>query len=188
MARSLEFIAIGNQQDLGLPNLRCVPWVFEKTARALYKARLSAMRSCGADYMCFVDGGEDILLPGFVESMQYMADQDVPLGYADQLVNGKTRDIDTSYTPKKYMNDHSIIHHGVVCRTADLNAIDWPDGSYSWEVIAYGMLAKQGFAHDRVPRYDWRPQLTGARLWPTYGIAIISSKRFLNGLPEVKHR
>lgn len=184
MARSLEFVAIGEQQALGLPNLRCVPWVFQKHARDLYQRRLEAMRSCTAEFMCFVDGGEDILLPDFAEVMQNFANQDLPIAYADELIHGKPHAA-PDFTLQRFIVDHSIIHHGVVCRTQDLLEIKWPDGVYSWEVIAYGTLAQKGFLHDRIPRYDYRPSPTGARMWPTYTIGVISSKRFLKGYPEV---
>jgi hypothetical protein len=187
MAPSLEFVAIGDQRALGLPNLRCVPWVVQKHARALYERRLEAMRASTAEYLCFIDGGEDVLLPGFVEAMQALAAKDVAIGYAAELVIGVQHVTDLEFTLRKFICNHSLIHHGVVCRNEDLRAIKWPAGSYSWEVIAYGTLAQRSFAYDPTPRYDWRPAPTGARLWPTYGIAIISSKRFLNGLPAVRH-
>lgn len=187
MARSLEFITLGDQEGLDLPNLRCVPLAAEKKARALYERRLEAMRSCSAEYLCFVDGDEDILLPGFAEAMQALANQDVPIGYADELIHGKLRSA-PDFTLQGFINDHSIIHHGVVCRMDDLLQINWPAGSYAWEVIAYGTLAQKGFVHDCTPRYDYRPSSGGARLWPTYAIAIVSSKRWLKGYPEVQFK
>lgn len=187
MARSLEFIALGDQEGLGLPNLRCVPLAAEKKARALYERRLEAMRTCSAEYLCFVDGQEDILLPGFAQAMQSLADTGAPIGYADELIHGKLRAV-PDFTLQGFINDHSIIHHGVVCRTEDLRSIDWPSGSYAWEVIAYGTLAQKGFVHDRRAWYDYRPGPNGARLWPTYPIAVISSKRWLKGYPEVRFR
>lgn len=184
MATRLEFIAIGEQPGLTLPNLRRVP-LADKHARHLYARRLEAMRACTADYLCFVDGDEDVLLPGFADAMQALADTGAPIAYADELVHGVHRAA-PDFTLPRFMGDHSIIHHGVCCRVDALRSIDWPTGSYAWEVIAYGTLAQRGFVHDTTPRYDYRPGPHGARLWSSYGIAVISSKRFLNGLPEVR--
>jgi hypothetical protein len=185
MARFLEFIALGEQGGLALPNLRCVPLAAAKNARALYERRLEAMRSSEADYLCFVDGGEDAVLPGFAAAMQALADADMPIGYAAELVHGQARE-HKPFTLRNYVLDFAMIHHGVVCRRKDLLAIDWPTGVYSWEVLAYGALAQRGFAYDPTPRYDWRPGPDGARLWPSYAHGVINSLRWLQGLDTTK--
>jgi hypothetical protein len=182
MSVRLEFIALGDQRIDGVP-VRCAP-LAEPNAGALYRRRLDAMRSSAAEYLCFIDGGSDACLPGFVDAMQDLADRGEPLGYAAELVHGKAHDR-PAFSLQAFITDHSIIHHGVVCRREALLAIDWPAGCYSWEVIAYGTLAQQGFAHDPVPRYDWRPGRGGARLWPSYSRAIVNGKRWLQGMPGV---
>ncbi len=180
MARSLEFLALGEQRADAVP-LTCVP-LAAPNATALYKRRLEAVRASGADYVCFVDGGDDVCLPGFVDAMQALADSGAPLGYAVELVHGELRETPV-FTLPNFLRDHSIIHHGVVCDREALLAINWPDGCYSWETIAYGSLAQRGFVRDDTPRYDWRPGPTGARLWPTYAIGVVYAKRWLQGLP-----
>lgn len=182
MPRSVEFIALGEQTIPGVP-LRCVPLAKPKP-RALYERRLEAAMASSADYVCFVDGGEDVCLPGFADAMQALADQGRPLGYAAELVHGQPRR-DQAYSRDAFMRDFSIVHHGVVCRVADLRAIAWPAGCYCWEVIAYGSLADRGNVFDPVPRYDWRPGPGGARLWPGYARGIVNSLRWLQGLPGV---
>lgn len=185
MARSLEFIALGDQAIDGVP-LRCVP-LAEPNAAALYRRRIEAMRSSQAEYLCFVDGGDDVCLPGFVDAMQALADLDQPIGYAAELVHGQRHD-KPPFTLRNFIRDFSIIHHGVVCRVADLQAMTWPAGHYSFEVLAYGRLAQIGNAHDPVPRYDWRPGPDGARLWPTYAQGIVYSLRELQGLSGIHSR
>lgn len=184
MTHSLEFVSIGQQAIDGVP-LRCVP-LAEPHAAALYRRRLEAVRSSEAEYICFVDGGADVCLPGFVEAMQTLADSGAALGYAAELVHGQPRPTQP-FTLANYLRDFSMIHHGVVCRVADLKEMDWPAGLYSFEVLAYGRLAQLGHVYDPVPRYDWRPGRCGARLWPTYAPAIIYSLRALQGLGGNAH-
>lgn len=179
MAPSLEFVSIGEQKIPGVP-LRCVP-LAEPNARALYRRRLEAVRSSKTDYLCFVDGGEDICLPGFADAMQALANRGEPLGYAAELVHGQPRTT-KPFTLANFVQDFSIIHHGVVVRVADLLEMVWPDGVYSFEVLAYGRLATLGHVYDPAPRYDWRPGPEGARLWPTYAPGVIYSLRTLQGL------
>lgn len=180
MATRLEFIAIGEQRIEGVP-LRCVP-LAEPNPRALYWRRLEAAMSCDADYLCFVDGGEDICLPGFADAMQVLADTGAALGYAAELVHGKPRPT-KPYTRSNFITDFSMIHHGVVCHVASLREIQWPDGCYCWEALAYGTLAEKSVAYDPIARYDWRPGRGGARLWPGYTRGIVNSLRHLQGLP-----
>lgn len=179
MALPLEFISLGAQSIAGVP-LRCVP-LAEKNPQALYERRLEAALGSEADYICFVDGGEDVCLPGFAEAMAALADRGLSLGYAAELVHGLPRG-DQRYSRKAFLRDFSIIHHGVVCRVADLRDIAWPTGCYCWEAIAYGMLAERGCAYDETPRYDWRPGSGGARLWPGYTRAVVNSLRWIQGL------
>lgn len=179
MARSLDFVALGDQCIEGVP-LRCLP-LAEKNALALYRRRLEALETCEADYLCFVDGNEDVCLPGFVEAMQALADAEQPLGYASELVWAKEV-AKPAFTLSGFLRDFTLIHHGVVCNVERLRKIKWPSGVYSWEVIAYGTLAQQGFVFDPIPRYDYRPSPGGARLWPSYSHGIINSLRFLQGL------
>lgn len=182
---SLEFLSLGEQTIPGVP-LRCVP-LAAPNAEALYARRLEAALSSKADYVCFVDGGEDVCLPGFAEAMQALADAKPALGYASELVYGREVPRPT-YSRQDFILDHSLVHHGVVCSTEALRRIKWPEGCFSWEVIAYGTLADQGILHDPVPRYDWRPGPHGARMWPSYCRAIINSKRWLQGLGTINMR
>jgi len=176
---TLEFISIGEQRIEGVP-LRCVA-LSEPNPGALYRRRLDAMYSCKADYLCFVDGGDDVCLPGFVEAMQALADTGAAIGYADELQHGSARVDLPAFSLKAFLRDHSIIHHGVVCRVDLLRAYAWPAGCYSWETLAYGTLAQLGFAYDSVPRYDWRPGPNGARLWGGFARGINNSKLHLQG-------
>lgn len=178
----LEFVSLGQQQIDGVP-LRCVPLAAPRPAE-LFRRRLEAVRSSSAEYICFVDGGSDVCLPGFAQAMHNLAAQGEPLGYAPELVHGKPQP-PRPYTRAGFIRDFTTIHHGVVCRVADLLSIDWPDGCYCWEVIAYGALAERGFAFDPLPRYDWRPGAGGARLWPGYARGVVNSLRWLQNLPGV---
>lgn len=180
MAPSLDFIALGEQRVDGVP-LRCVP-LAAANATALYRRRREAVATSTADYVCFVDGNEDLCLPGFVDAMTNLAAFGEPLGYAAELVHGKEHARDV-YTRAGFIYDHTLVHHGVVCSRKALLELAWPDGCYSWEVLAYGSLASKGFAYDPVPRYDWRPGPNGARLWPSYSVGIVYAKRWLQGAP-----
>lgn len=180
MSTPVEFLSLGEQSVDGVP-LRCVP-LAEPKAAALYQRRLEAVMGSEAEYICFVDGGADICLPGFADAMEALTRFQLPLGYAAELVHGKPLDRPV-FTPAGFFSDFALIHHGVVCRRKDLMAIPWPDGNYSFEVLAYGALARQGFAYDSTPRYDWRPGAGGARLWPDYPRAIMNSLLWLKGQP-----
>lgn len=177
----IDFIAIGEQVLPTVPTLRCVP-LADANAEALYQRRLEAMRSSVREWLCFVDGGPDLIGADFVPAMlglaRRAADQHVPIGYAAELIRGKAG-LSREFTMREFMTNHQVIHHGVVCSVAALNAIYWPEGCHAWEVIAYGTLAQQGFVFDPVPRYDWRPGPEGARRWPSYRQAVINSTEWL---------
>lgn len=175
-AAAVEFLSVGHQVVPGL-QLTCVPRS-EPRAEALYLARIAAVQAASAPYVCFIDGYGDRLLPGFVPTMQALAATGLPMGYAAELVRGRRRP-HVPWTLAAYLADHTIVHHGVVCRRADLLAIDWPPGCHLWEVIAYGTLAQGGVAYDPVPRYDWRPGPGGARLWADTAQALADSKAWL---------
>ena len=163
--------------------MTCVPRA-APTAAALYRARIDAVQLAQAPYVCWVDGYGDRLLPGFAAAMESLAAQGLPLGYAAELVRGRTRRR-VPWSLDAYLADHTIVHHGVVCRRADLLAIDWPgvgpgeNACYLWEIIAYGTLAQGGVACDPVPRYDWRPGPAGASLWADTQLAVEASKAWL---------
>lgn len=175
----IDFISLGEQSIPGVP-LRCLP-LAEANAPALYQRRLEAMRSCTQPYLCFVDGKEDICLPGFVEAMYELAHQGQALGYGRELQHG--REVrKPRFTLKEFIRDHTIIHHGVVCNVESLMNLEWPDqGCYAWEVLAYGQLATQTSPYDPVAHYDWRPGPGGARRWPSFNRAVFNAKAFLLG-------
>ena len=177
----IDFVALGEQMLPVVPTLRCVP-LAEPRAEALYMRRMDAMRSSPCEWMCFVDGGPDVLDTSFVPAMHDLAlraaDSGVPIGYAAELVRGKPG-MSVEFTMRGFLNNIQVIHHGVVCNVAALRTIDWPDGCHAWEVIAYGKLAQRGFVFDPVPRYDWRPDQHGARRWPSYREAVVNSIRWL---------
>lgn len=182
----IDFVALGEQQLPGLPTLRCVPAVPRGDAAGLYQARQKAVADSNCEWVCFVDGNEDILVPEFTSAMGALAFQadvaGVPIGYAAETIYGQPGRTGP-FEFQAFIQDHQLIHHGVVCRRQALLDIDWPHGRYAWEVIAYGVLAQQGFIYDPVPRYDWRPGPQGARTWPAYQFGLINSKRWLQGLP-----
>lgn len=177
----IDFVALGDQAPPAVPTLRCVP-LAEPHADALYRRRLEAMRSSTCEWLCFVDGGPDVIDPTFVPAMHALArraaDQGVPIGYAAELVRGRPG-LAQEFTLRGFLANMMLIHHGVVCNVEALRGIDWPVGTYSWEVIAYGTLAQRGFVFDPVPRYDWRPMPDGARTWPSYRVAIANATRWL---------
>ena len=177
----IDFIALGDQVLPAVPTLRCVP-LAAPHAEALYQRRLESMWSSRAEWLCFVDGGPDVIDPGFVPAMHALAlratEAGVPIGYAAELVRGKPG-IDCEFTLRGYLQNMMLIHHGVVCSTAALRTIGWPLGCYSWEVIAYGTLAQRGFVRDPRAYYDWWPGPDGARRWPSYRLALANSTRWL---------
>lgn len=177
----IDFVALGDQALPAVPMLRCVP-LAAPHATALYERRLEAMRSSPCEWMCFVDGGPDVIDPSFVPAMHALAlrakDAAVPIGYGAERIRGKSGP-DCEFTLRGYLQNIMLIHHGVVCRVAELIAIKWPFGCYSWEVIAYGTLAQRGYVRDPVPRYDWWPGPDGARRWPSYRQALVNSARWL---------
>ena len=176
MPALVEFLSVGHQVVPGI-ELTCVQLAEPNTA-ALYRQKLAAMRAATRPYVCMVDGFGDRLLPGFVQAMEALAATGKPLGYAAELVHGRGRPW-VPWTLDAYLREHTIVHHGVVCRRADLLQIEWPAGRYDWEVIAYGTLAQGGVAADPVPRYDWRPGAGGASLWGDTGDALAASKAWL---------
>lgn len=181
----IDFVALGEQTIPQVPGLRCVP-LADPHGAALYRRRLEALANSAADWLCFVDGGEDVLPVEFVpvmESLAYRATvAGVPIAYAAETIHGKPGGTGPFELPA-YLRAHTLVHHGVVCSTAALRAIPWPRGCYAWEVIAYGTLAQRGYVYDPEPRYDWRPGSGGARLWPSYRRSVINAKRWLQGLP-----
>lgn len=177
----IDFVALGHQDIATVPTLRCVP-LADQHAEALYQRRLEAMRSSASEWLCFVDGGNDVIANDFVPAMEALArraaGQGVPIGYAAEFVRGKAG-MSREFTMREFMLNHQVIHHGVVCNVRALHSIDWPDGCHAWEVIAYGTLAQRGFVFDPVPRYDWWPGPEGARRWPSYRQAVMNSTGWL---------
>lgn len=185
----IDFIALGNQSIAQVPGLRCVPAVRSGDSRGLYVARTVAACGSSADWVCFVDGNEDVLADDFVPAAEDLARRafaaKVPIAYMAETIHGAPGH-SGPFTLPAFVRDHQLVHHGVVCSTAALRAIQWPLGYYAWEVIAYGVLAQQGFVFDPAPRYDWRPGPGGARRWAGYMIGLVNSKRWLQGLPVPK--
>lgn len=182
----IDFVALGDQHIVQMPDLRCVPAAAPHGA-ALYRRRLEALGTSTAEWLCFVDGGEDVLAADFVSAMRDLVAQaaaaGAPIAYMAETIHGGPG-ATGPFTLGMFLRNHALIHHGVVCSTAALRAIDWPVGCYAWEVIAYGTLAQRGFVYDPVPRYDWRPGPSGARLWPSYMRSVVNAKRWLQGLPS----
>lgn len=183
---SIDFVSLGEQSVPGVP-LRCVP-LAAPHAGALYRRRLEAVRSSTADFLCFVDGGDDVLAPDFVPAchalLERMLDEQVSIGYMAETIHGAPGRTGP-FTLREYMRSPTLVHHGVVCDVAALRAIDWPAGCMHWEAIAYGTLAQRGFVFDPVAHYDWRPTSGGASRWPSTTRALVNSRRWLNGLPPV---
>lgn len=185
----IDFVALGDQVIDSVPGLRCVPLAAPHCA-ALYRRRMEALQSSTADWLCFVDGGPDIVHADFVPAMADLAIRaehaGVPIGYAAELLRGKPGR-SQEFTLRGFIKDHQMIHHGVVCNVAALKSVPWPDGCYAWEMIAYGTLAQRGYVYDPVPRYDWRPDRYGARLWPSYQRGVINARRWFSDMPPVPH-
>lgn len=163
----IDFVSVGEQVLSLVPTLRCVP-LAQPHCEALYLRRLEALYSSRGEWLCFVDGGDDVVAPGFVPAMHALAlraGQDVSIGWAAETQHGAQRGTDP--------------HHGVVCRVSALRAIDWPAGCYHWEAIAYRTLRRAGHVFDPVPRYDWRPGREGARLWPSTQVGIRNAAQWL---------
>lgn len=165
----IDFVALGQQALASVPALRCVP-LADPNCAALYRRRLEAVRSSVCEWLCFVDGGDDVLPPDFVPAMHALArraaERGMTIGWAAEMVHGK-------------LDKRGHPHHGVVCNVAALRAIDWPDGCYHWEAIAYRVLRRTGHVFDPVPRYDWRPGPGGARLWPSTRTGIGNAMKWL---------
>lgn len=165
----IDFVALGEQVLPLVPTLRCLP-LAEPNCAALYLRRLEAVRTSACEWLCFVDGGDDVLDFGFVPALHALAlrcaSAGVPIGWCAETEHGKLR-------AQQYP------HHGVVCNVAALRAIDWPEGCYHWEAIAYRVLRRAGHEFDPVPRYDWRPGPGGASRWPSTRDGIANSARWL---------
>jgi hypothetical protein len=166
----IDFVALGGQTIPTVPDLRCVPLALPNCSD-LYYQRCAAVRSSPCEWLCFVDGGDDIIGPDFVPAMValagWAAEAGYSIGWAAETAHGGPP------------NHRQQPHHGVVCNVAALRAIRWPAGCYHWEAIAYGVLKRGGHVFDPVPRYDWRPGPGGARLWPTTRTGIGNSMRWL---------
>lgn len=165
----IDFVALGDQVLPAVPTLRCLP-LAEPNCDALYRRRRQAVDTSRCEWLCFVDGGEDVIDPGFVPSMHALAlravERGVQIAWAAETKHG-VRD------------PRDLPHHGVVCNVAALRSIQWPDGCYHWEAIAYGVLRRSGHVFDPVPRYDWRPSDGGARLWTSTRTGIANSGHWL---------
>lgn len=139
--------------------------------QALYEARLAAALAVETPFFTMLDGGPDILLPGYEHGMQDLCEQmeldhtDIGSCLFEIGVSGKT----------KYLN------HGVVCRTAALRNVRWPRGLFHFEVCVYGRLAERGVT--KVPRvvYRWVPSEGGANTWPQTSEARMNAARWLHG-------
>lgn len=186
----IDFVALGDQTIPQVPGLRCVP-LAAAHGGALYRRRLEALASSTAPWLCFIDGGEDVVAPDFVDACEELAAQaqavGAPIGYMAETIHGKPG-ASGPFNLQAFLRAHTLVHHGAVCRTSALREIRWPAGCYAWEVIAYGTLAQQDSVFDPVPRYDWRPGPDGARLWPSYRRSVVNAKRWLQGAPVLTMR
>jgi hypothetical protein len=182
---TIDFVSLGIQAIAAVPSLRCVE-LAAPNAVSLYKRRQEAVAGSTSEYMCFVDGGPDVIADDFVTACESLADRmqekQVPIGYMAETIHGAAGST-APFVFSEYLRDVKMIHHGVVCSVAALRAIPWPVGCFHWEAIAYGVLAQQGFVYDPVARYDWRPGPGGASGWPTILRARVNSARWLQGLP-----
>lgn len=166
----IDFVSIGQQVLPAVPTLRCLP-LAAPHCEALYMRRREAVDTSRSEWLCFVDGGADGIVPDFVPAMNALAlladSEDAPIGWCVETEHGRPGRAGQSP------------HHGVVCRVAALRAIAWPEGCYHWEAIAYRTLRRAGFVIDQVPRYDWRPGQTGAHRWPSTSVGINNASRWL---------
>ena len=182
----LTFVVLG---DIDAPpafgTTACHPLAAPR-AGALYRARIKAMCAANTEFVCLLDGGGDILLPGFEASvarrMEAMRRTGAAIGYADEFTEGR-QVASGEFTLSAYLRHPLMMHHGVVCRTDAVKAIDWPAGCHWFEAACYGTLAQQGYVYDRAFVYDWRPSPNGARLWADTARGMHNSLRWLQGLP-----
>jgi len=173
----IEFIALGQcgrEWATELPRPACA------NSSELYRALVAATMQIKAPYFCWLDDGDDDLLPGFTERMESFAERNVPIAYGDEY-RGTEFVASGPWTMSAYLENPTMIHHGVVCRTADAQAIDWPNGCYWYEGVCYGALASKGYAYVPGAFYRWNKTENGAHNWGDTGRAVINSLRWLQG-------
>lgn len=183
---SLTFAVLGDLPSPPAMGVTVCHPLSSPSAGALYRARVKAMCSVGTEFVCLLDGGGDGLMPGFEASVARrivrMQETGAAIGYADEQTNGALVKSGEFSLPG-YLRYPMTMHHGIVCRTSAVKAIDWPAGCHWFEAVCYGTLAQQGYVYDRVATYDWQPSPNGARLWADTARAIRNSVLWLQGLP-----
>ena len=157
-------------------------------AGALYRARVALVQAVsGADFVCWVDGGDawDAAWPDIrAELVERMVAAGAAIGYCDETRAGVPAPAGPWTLPRS-VEEPQHIHHGVVCRLAALQAIDWPAGCIHFETLAYHALARLGWVY--VPRigYHWHPTPGGAHAWADTARGIVNALAHLQGRPGV---
>lgn len=188
ITNDITFLVIGEITDLPkfgqvLRFPRCAgPEQYHAAAR-LYGHHQRTLAAVQTPYFCLLDGGADELLPSFERVMQEYAEvlstcPGVHIVYGDELTpTGRKRS--REFTLNDYLRNHTMIHHGVLCRTATAKAIDFPIGVHIFELIVYGTLALAGYKYLPEPCYKWTPSFRGASTWPDTLVGLRESKRWL---------
>lgn len=180
----VTFLVIGQIDEV--PKIGQTKWfrLAAPQAGALYRRRMEAVESVDTEHFCFLDGGTDVLLPGFDAAINELVDRmersGAVIGYGDELVRGKLIE-SQPFTLDAFTSKFTMIHHGVVCNTAAVRTLTMPAGCFSWEALVYGSIAQRGFEYRPGAVYDWHPSTGGARLWPSYCRGICNSLNHLHG-------
>jgi hypothetical protein len=172
----ITFIVIGNE-------IQRIPKIgkllqFPRSAttqEALSQARISAGKQVTTEFFSIVDGGPDILLPDFEDSVielcLSMNEFGMNIGTARETLRG---------------HPSILMHHGVVCRTTAFNKLELPDrGCFCFDQMVYRMLSENGVAISHKFAYDWIPSVNGARLWHETPRAKLNGRRWAMGLPPI---
>ena len=155
---------------------------------AIYRARIAALRHAKTPYLCWLDGGEDRLLPAHADwwlaAIERLEATGKHIAYADELHYGALNEQAGEWSIGRMTKHAQMIHHAAICRVSSLREIVWPEGCFHWEPLAYGALAQRGYDYTPVPVYDWRPHRdSGARLLGDTARGTENALCWLQGLP-----
>jgi len=157
---------------------------------AIYRARNVGIKHVRTPYLCWLDGGGDRLLPAHAEwwprAIERLEETGAHIAYAEEMHYGVPIDPVGPWSMEQQLRRPHMLHHAVICRVSSLREINWPEGCFHWERLAYGALARRGFDYSPDVVYDWRPEPhSGARLLPDTARGTMNALSWLQGRPGV---
>lgn len=146
------------------------------SAADVQAAWFDAIERVDADWFFMVDD-DDELPDDYLDVIDRCRASGLPIAYTDELVvddHASTRRTPGAYSRHAHASDPSMLHHLVLCRTADARAAvsRLPRGHYWPELMLFWELARHDAAYVPAIGYVWNKRATGLhRAWFTgYGV------------------